>query len=33
MSNSLDPDQARRVVGPDLGPNCFQRLADYKSRH
>ena len=22
MSNSMDPDQARRFVGPDLGPNC-----------
>ena len=32
MSNSLDPDQARRFVGPDLGPNCSQRLsADDKS--
>ena len=27
MSNSLDPDQARRVVGPDLGPNCLPRLS------
>ena len=25
MSNSLDPDQARHFVGPDLGPNCLQR--------
>ena len=36
MSNSLDPDQARRFVGPDLGPNCLQRLhvsADDKSCH
>ena len=24
---SLDPDQARHFVGPDLGPNCFQRLS------
>ena len=32
MSNSLDPDQARCFVGPDLGPNCLQRLsADDKS--
>ena len=23
VSNSLDPDQARHFVGPDLGPNCF----------
>ena len=30
LSNSLDPDQS---VGPDLGPNCFQRLsADDTSR-
>ena len=27
VSNSLDPDQARRIVGPDLGPNCLQRLS------
>ena len=27
QSNSLDPDQTRRFVGPDLGPNCLQRLA------
>ena len=26
MSNSLDPDQARKNVGPDLGPSCLQRL-------
>ena len=32
MSNSLDPDQDRQNVGPDLGPNCLQRLsADDKS--
>ena len=24
VSNSLYPDQARRFVGPDLGPNCLQ---------
>ena len=23
VSNSLDPDQARHFVGPDLGPNCL----------
>ena len=22
----LDPDQARRFVGPDLGPNCLQKI-------
>ena len=27
MSNSLDPDQARHYVGPDLGPHCLQRLS------
>ena len=33
MSNSLDPDQARHFVVPDLGPNCLQRLsADNTSR-
>ena len=34
VSNSLDPDQARRFVGPDLSPNYLQRLsADDKSHH
>ena len=27
VSNSLDPDQARHFVWPDLGPNCLQRLS------
>ena len=27
MSNSLDSDQARHFVRPDLGPNCFQKLS------
>ena len=27
VSNSLDPDQALQNVGPDLGPNCLQRLS------
>ena len=27
VSNSLGPDQARQNVGPDLGPNCLQKLA------
>ena len=32
VSNGLDPDQDRHFVGPDLGPNCLQRLsADDKS--
>ena len=25
--NNLDPDQARRIVRPDLGPNCLQMLS------
>ena len=29
MSNSLDPDQAQYCVGPDLDPNCLQRLSAY----
>ena len=24
VSNGLDPNQDRRSVGPDLGPNCFK---------
>ena len=33
VSNSLDPDRARHFVGPDLGPDCLQRLsADDTSR-
>ena len=27
VSNSLDPDQDRHSVGPDLGPNSFERLS------
>ena len=27
MLNSLDPDQARHFVGPDLGPTSLQRLS------
>ena len=26
VSNSLDPDQVQRSVGPDLGPSCLQML-------
>ena len=32
MSNSLDPDQDRHV-GPDLGPNCLQRLSEDDKIH
>ena len=28
MSNSLDPDQALHFVGPDVGPDCLQRLSE-----
>ena len=32
VSHSLDQDQAQHFGGPDLGPNCLQRLpADDKS--
>ena len=31
VSNSLDIDQARRFVGPDLVPNCLQK--DITRRH
>ena len=32
LSNCLDSDQGQHSVGPDLGPNCLQRLsADNKS--
>ena len=27
MSNSLDPDQARHFIEPDLSPNCLQVLS------
>ena len=27
MLNSLDPDQARRIVRPDLGPNCLEMFS------
>ena len=34
VSHGLDPDQDRCSVGPDLDPNCLQRLsADEKSHH
>ena len=26
MSKSLDPDQAQHFIGPELGPNCLQKL-------
>ena len=32
MSKSLDADQAGHFVGPDLGPNCLQKLSADDSR-
>ena len=33
VSNSMAPDQAQHIVGPDLGPNCLHKLsADDTSR-
>ena len=32
VSNSLDPDQARQFVGPDLGPDCLRRLSADQTR-
>ena len=33
VANRLDPDQVRRFVWPNLGPNCLQKLsADDNSR-
>ena len=32
VSNSLDPDQARHFVAPDLGQNCLQRLSADNNR-
>ena len=32
MSNSLDPDQTRHFIEPDLGLNCLQRLSTQKYR-
>ena len=31
VSNRMDPDQDQHCVGPDLGPNCLQKLSDDKS--
>ena len=28
VTNSLDPDQARHFIRPDLGPNCLQGFAE-----
>ena len=30
VSNCLDPDHDRLSVGPNLGPNCLQRLEFYR---
>ena len=33
VSNGLAPDQSQRSVGPDLGPNCLQRLSADNNSH
>ena len=38
FTNSLDPDQARQNVGPDLDPNCltlkdFLKGVDFENQH
>ena len=32
LSNSLDPGQDQHSVGPDLSPNCLQRLSGDNKR-
>ena len=27
LSKGLDPDQDQHFVGPDMGPNCLQRVS------
>ena len=31
VSNSLDPDEAQYLVGPNLGQNCLQMLSVEKT--
>ena len=33
VSYGLDPDQGRHYVGPNLGPNCWQRLSTDDKGH
>ena len=33
VSNSLDPNQARCFVGPDLVPNCLHKLSADNINH
>ena len=33
VSNRLEPDQDRHLVGPDLGPNCLQILSADNKTH
>ena len=33
MSKSLDPDQNRCSVDPDLGPNCLEDTYSERDRH
>ena len=32
LSVGLDPDQDRRSVGPDLGPNCLQSIISRRQK-
>ena len=32
VSNNLDPDQARRLARPDLGPNCLHKFSADKKK-
>ena len=32
VSNMLDTDQSRHFVGPDLGPNCLQKVINSRQR-
>ena len=33
VPNGLDPDQELHFVGPDLSPNCLQRLSAEDESH
>ena len=33
VPNSLDSDQDRHSVGPDMDPNCLQRLSTEEKSH
>ena len=33
MKNSIDPDQVRQNVGPDMGPDCLLKLSANDKSH